>query len=438
MEKRDLYERKVDYSWVIIGLCFAMVFTSLGFCSSGRTLYLTAITGALDIPRGAFAMNDTFRFVTTTVVNLFFGTLVARFGTKKLICAGFACLIAFALLNSMATSLYVFYFAGILLGVGLSWTGTTMVSTIINKWCRKNKGTFTGAILAANGIGGAIAVQVLSPIIFQEGNPFGYRISYRLVSLILAVMLVLILIFYRENPKGSEGEKTPEAGRKRKVRGTGWVGMEYKEALRKPYFYISLLCMFLTGMVLQGLSGIAVPHMYDIGMDVEYVAVLVSLSGIFLSCSKFLTGFLYDRFGMRISMNICLFSAFLSMFILVILSNTPTGRVLAFVRTIFGALALPLETVMLPLFAVEFFGNKPFEKLVGIFVSVSAAGFAVGSPFGNLCYDIFGDYKIAFLVFAVLMLVVAVSLQFVLSAANRDRQKILAAQSAAVPAEIEK
>jgi len=63
-------KKKFDYLWVTIGICFLMVMTSLGFCSSGRTLYLTAITDALKIPRGAFALNDSFRYIATTIVNL--------------------------------------------------------------------------------------------------------------------------------------------------------------------------------------------------------------------------------------------------------------------------------------------------------------------------------------------------------------------------------
>lgn len=427
MKRPKIQIPKFDYSWVIIGLCFTVVFTSLGLCSSGRTLYLTAITQALDIPRGAFSLNNTFRFITTTIVNLFFGTLVKRFGTKKLICAGFVCLIGFAVINSVATGLAAFYIAGVLLGVGISWTGTTMISTVINKWCKKNKATVTGAVLAANGVGGAIAVQILSPIIFEEGNPFGYRTSYRIVALILAAVLALVLILYRNPPETDGGDAG--ASKKRKIRGTGWVGMDYGQAIRKPYFYVALVCMFLTGMVLQGLGGIAVPHMYDIGMDVDYVALLVSLGGIVLTCTKFLTGYIYDRFGIKAAMNIALVSALVSMLILAFLENTPVGRALALVRTVIGAFATPLETVMLPVFAVEFFGNKPFDKLIGIFVSASAAGFAVGAPFGNLCYDIFGNYQLAFLVFALLMAVVAVALQFVLLAANRDRKQILEAEA---------
>jgi len=421
-------KKEFNYTYVIIGICFLMVGTSLGLCSSGRTMYLTAITDALNLPRGAFSINDTIRFVTTTLVNLYFGKLVARFGTKKLICAGFLCLILFAVINSFATELLMFYIGSIFLGIGLSWTGTSMASTIVNKWCTSNKGTITGAVLAANGLGGAIAVQILSPIIFAAGNPFGYRNSYYLVAVVLAVTLAIICVFYKEKPKNSNSA-TDELPKKRKARGAGWVGMSYTSAIRKPYFYITAACIFLTGMGLHILSGIAVPHMYDMGLSKEYVAAVTSFSSILLMVSKFATGFSYDRFGMRFSMNLCFVCAFLSLFGLVLITNTPLGRGIAFVRTIVSAFALPLETVMLPLYASELFGNKDFDKILGIFVSVNYSGFAIGAPLGNLCFDIFGDYKIAFLAFGIIMLFVTPAMQYSLTAANKDKKLILDEQN---------
>ena len=420
-------KKRFDYTWVIVALCFLSVCISLGFCSSGRTLYLKAITEALDIPRSAFSLNDTFRYISTTIVSLFFGRLVNKFGPKMLMCAGFVCLIGFALLNSVAEHLIVFYIAGILLGVGLSWTGTTMVSVVINRWCKKNKGTVTGAILAANGLGGAISVQILSPIIFEEGNPFGYRRSYVIVAIILAVLLALIILFFKNAPKGEE--VAPVALRKkRKARGTGWVGMEYSDVKRKPYFYLALVCMAFTGMSLQGLGGISTPHMLDIGISTTFVTNLSTVSSLCLLSSKFLTGFMYDKKGMNITMNICIFSSFVSLLALVLVSNTPIGRVIAFIRIIFAAIALPLETVMLPLYASELFGNKSFDKTVGMFSAASTAGFAIGAPFANLCFDTLGNYNVPFIVFACLMIFVAITMQFVLRAAHRDKAIILAAE----------
>lgn len=424
MRKKELQARKFDYTWVIVVICFLSVCTSLGLCSSGRTMYLTAITDALGIKRGAFSLNDTFRYVTTTVLNLFFGSLVNKFGTKKLMCAGFSCLIGFALLNSCAEHLYVFYIAGILLGIGLSWTTTTMVSVVVNRWCHKNKGTITGAILAANGLGGAIAVQILSPIIFEEGNPFGYRNSYRLVALVLAIMLAIIIIFFRDAPKNAEITNIP-VQKKHKVRGTGWIGMDFKDAIKKPYLYLALICMMFTGMSLQGLGGIATPHMYDLGLDKQFVANLMAMSSLCLMGSKFLAGYMYDRMGMKITMNISFFCTFVSLVGLVMISNTPLGKAIAGIRIIFKAVALPLETVMLSLFASELFGNKSFDKLIGLFTAASTAGFALGSPFANLCYDIFGNYNLPFIVFACLMLFVTITMQIVLRSARRDKKLIL-------------
>lgn len=413
---------KFDYSWVIVGICFMMIMTSLGLCSSGRTHYLTAITKALDIPRGAFSINDTFRFVTTTVVNLYLGKLIAKFGTKKLICAGIISLIIFALLNSVATSLVTFYLASIFLGLGLSWAGTVMASTVVHKWCKNNVGTITGITLSANGIGGAIAVQLLTPIIFMEGNPFGYRISYRLVAIILAVMLAIIIFLYRDFPK----DESLTVGKKKKARGEVWVGMSYEDGKKKPYFYILIVCVFITGISLQGLGGIAVPHMYDVGIDVGFVAMLSSIGSLLLAASKLTTGFIYDKFGMRIIMTIGLVSSVLSVFGLIFLSNSPTGRVIAFSRNLLSSLAMPLETVMLPLYVSEFFGNRDFDRFTGVLAAANYAGFAFGAPLGNFFFDTFGSYAPAFAVFGISMLLVTVAMEIALTRANRDRKKILA------------
>lgn len=42
------------YKWVIAAACFLMVMICLGFCSSTKPLYLSAITKALDIERSFF------------------------------------------------------------------------------------------------------------------------------------------------------------------------------------------------------------------------------------------------------------------------------------------------------------------------------------------------------------------------------------------------
>ena len=85
-------KKKLDYQWVIVVTCFIMEFVALGFCSSNKSLYLGAITEALNIKRSLFSINDSVRFITSAVVNLFFGALIQKLGARKMVGIGFAAL----------------------------------------------------------------------------------------------------------------------------------------------------------------------------------------------------------------------------------------------------------------------------------------------------------------------------------------------------------
>ena len=406
---------------MIVALSFLMVMICLGFCSSTKSLYIAPVTAALGIKRSALSGNDSLRFISSAVINVFFGTLVNRFGTKKLIIAGFVCLICSQLVYSFASNVLVFYIGGVLLGVGLSWTSTTMVGCVINKWCKENKGTIMGAVLAANGIGGAIAIQVISPII--ERGEFGYRAAYRCAALVLLVVLIVIAVFFKE--KSTEPSET--TAHKKKSRGRDWVGIAYEDAIKMPYFYAAATCIFLTGFVLQGVNGVAAAHMKDSGLDPVYVSTVLSIHSLALAGFKFLTGYIYDKFGLRTTINICSVTAIVVMILLSMLTNSLIGKIFAMIYGVFSSLALPLETIMLPIYAGDLFGQKSFNKILGIFVSVNTAGYALGAPVINLVYDMFGSYSPGFIVCAIVMCVVIVALQFVIKTGH-EKQKMIEKQ----------
>ena len=411
--------KKTEYKWVIVALCFLMVLTTLGFCSSSRTLFLSPITEALGIERSKFSLNDSCRFVSTAIVNIFFGTLVNKFGAKKLIGAGFLSLIGAMIIYATANSIWVFYIGGVMLGIGLSWTTTTMVGYVVNKWCRENKGTIMGFVLAANGVGGAVATQIVSPIIYDKNDIFGYRKAYLLIAAMLFAVGVLVMIFFRNEPEAKASEKVKVAHQKSKQRGTEWEGIEYKDALKTRFFYLACVSIFLTGLVLQGMYGISAAHMKDVGIDAEYVALVMSVHSVALALFKFLSGFLYDKAGLRTSVNICVFFAILVSIILASLTNSAAGKIFAMLYGVFSSAALPLETVMLPIYARELFGEKGFNKVLGIFVSVNTAGYALGAPLMNLCFDRLNSYRIGLYACAALMIIVFVMLQIVITEAKK-------------------
>ncbi len=419
MESSQTTKKRLDYKWVIVGLCFLMVMTALGFCSSIKGKYVGPVSTALDIERGQYLLTNTFRSVTTAVINLFFGTLIAKFGTKKLICAGFLSLIGSCIVNSFATNVYMIYVGGVLLGLGLAWTTTAMVSCVVNKWCKENKGTIMGLVLASNGIGGVIAAQTIVPVITKSMD--GFRDAYRLVAIILSAVLVVILIFFRENPKNFSGTTTVA---KKKGRGQSWEGISFADATKKLYFYVAIVCILLTGFVLAGVQDISYDHMEVAGVNIEFITLIMSAHSISLAGFKFLTGFLYDKLGLRKTMNICSVAAMIAMISLAFVTGSRTGAVLAMVYGIVSSLALPLETIMIPIYASDMFGQKSFEQILGIFVSVNTLGLAIGSPVMGWCYDKFGSYQPMLIGAAVAMLIAIITMQFVLIAANKTRKVV--------------
>ena len=409
-------KKRFEYQWVIVACCFLMIFTVLGFASTPRKLYMAVVPETLGIDYGPYSLTDSFRYIATAITNLFFGTMIVRFGPRKLIGAGFGFLAGALLLYSAAEALPQIYLAGALLGVGMTFTGTTMSSYAINLWCREKKGTITGLVLCANGLGGAVATQILAPII--HAGAFSYRNAYRLSALILLVVGVVIVLLFRNSPQ--EDAARPGLSPKKAKAGT-WNGMTLQQALRKPYFYAAAVSIFLTGMVLQSIVGSDANHMTHAGLDKTAIAAALSIHSLALALCKFSTGVIYDRKGLRTTMLLCDGAALVTLLLLIFINDSASGRAMAVMYSVISAMALPLETIMLPLITADLFGQKAYAQMLGIVVAVNTAGYSFGPPLTNYIFDAIGTYVPVFWAYVLVMVLVTSLFMYALAAAKREK-----------------
>lgn len=399
--------RKIEkhYHWVIVFACFMLCFAALGICGGNRSLYLAAVPDALGIPRGAYSVGDSLRFIATSITNLFFGALMMKFGPRKMVGVGMCTLVLSCLINSLAQNVWHIYASGLLLGFGLTFTGTAFVGYVIRRWCKRNQGTILGLVLCSNALGSAVAAPWFTPMILGD-NPFGFRDAYRISALIALCVGILIVALIRDT---KEEKQLPQ---KKKAKGNTWEGITLQQALRKPYFYIACVSIFFTGAVLQSVNGVASAHMKDQGLGPDFIATTVSIHALALAAFKFLSGWMYDRKGLKFTMLICDGAAVVMILLLALVTSSPEGRACALAYAVLSSLALPLETVMLPLIAGDLFGEKEYSKMLGVFVSVNTAGYASGPLISNLCFDAIGTYRPVFIVYAVLMLGVTIAFLF--------------------------
>lgn len=417
-------QQKPTKQWVVVFCCFMMVFTALGFCSSPKQLFLKAVTEALDIERSAYALNTTFRYGTLAAINLVFGALVDKVKPRKLIAFGFFCLVTSTVLYAVARSLPLIYLGGVFLGAGLCFTANTMASYIINARCTNNVGTILGFVMAANGLGGAIAMKIVDPII--EAHTFGYRNAYFLIAIILAAVGIMITVLYKDDKNAGPAKK-----KNKKVRGQGWEGVSYAEGKKKGYFIPTAIGLFLTGFVLSGINGISVAHAKDSGLDPDFVTNWWSIHSLVLMGSKFMVGFMYDKKGLRTCLLICQGTALVVLTGLAMVTPTTMGGYMWILYAIGSTMALPLETIGVSLVTGDIFGNKEFGKFLGLMSALNSIGLAVGDPIMNAVYDLLGSYTVAIWIAVGVIALVSVGFQIIVTIAHKDRKKILAQLEAA-------
>lgn len=409
------------YQYVIYALCFAIGFLTLGFCSSNSGLYLTAITKALDMSRSTYSLRNVFHYIATTILQFFFGTLVARFGEKKMTCVGIISLIFAVLTSAWAESAALLYVSGLLLGIGFSFCATTMLSYIVSRWCTKKRGLIMGLVLSANGLGSAAAAQIVTPIIYDKTDIFGYRKAYYLIAVMLAALLVLVVIFLREPPM-REREKFER--HKKRAGAATWSGVNYATLTRKPFFYVTLLTIFCSAFAITVNTADLSPLMTDQGIDEKYIAVVLSAHSLALTAGKIFSGMIYDRIKLRKTMLLCQMFVLLSMVSMLLVSSSGFGCTMAMVSGITAALGMPIQTVLVSCLVFEMFGDCDYAKLIGVCMAAVTAGMAVGHYIGNLVYDLCGSYKPILAVLTGVMAVVVLVFQLCVTAANKMRREI--------------
>lgn len=417
-----LNKSRRDYKWVILITCFLMEFLCLGFCSSNVGLYTKAVTEALQIKRSIYSLSQSIRYIVQVITALYFGALIHRLGIKKMVCVGLVSLTGSVLIRACATEFYHLYIGSVFWGIGMVLVGGTMAGTIVRRWFHQDVGRYTGIVMSANGIGGALAAQIISPII-NNGEAFGYRKAYLLSAGVAFAISVFIMIFLREQPE--EGPAIQGTAGKKQPKGALWEGLPYDVLRKRPYFYATAALVFLTGISLQSIGSITLVYMADIGLSSSFIATTATVGSLCLTCSKVVVGMTYDKRGLRFTLLMCQSMGILAFFLKALLTNSTQGMVFALVAAIISTLATPMETVMMPLLTGDLFGMASYHKVLGIFTAMNSLGLCLGSPLGDLYYDLFGTYRPCFWFFTALLVAVAVAYRFVIRAAYRDKEELL-------------
>ena len=353
-------------------------------------LFLTPMSGAMEWDRETFALAMAIQNLLWGLMMPVAGILADRYGYVLVIIGG-ALVYALGLWGMAFTdSVTILHLtAGVLTGVGVSFTSFTLISTAMVRVVGPEKRSLVfGVGTAATSFG-----QVLfSPI--TQGVIDGYGWESGIFFLFFSILIILPLALLLPFSPGVKGEQE--------------TGQTISEAIREAAQHRGFI-LLTTGFFVCGFHvafiGIHFPaYVTDLGFAPRVGAWSIALIGIFNIVGSILAG-LYGRRGVK-KLGLSFIYAARAVVILVLLVMPKTELSLYLFAAAMGLLWL--STVPLTNMVVaQIFGVRYMATLYGfVFVSHQLGSF-LGVWLGGFLYDMTGTYDLVWYAGIVLGIVAA-------------------------------
>ena len=353
-------------------------------------LFLTPMSGAMEWDRETFALAMAIQNLLWGLMMPVAGILADRYGYVLVIIGG-ALVYALGLWGMAFTDSVTILnlTAGVLTGVGVSFTSFTLISTAMVRVVGPEKRSLVfGVGTAATSFG-----QVLfSPI--TQGVIDGYGWESGIFFLFFSILIILPLALLLPFSPGVKGEKE--------------TGQTISEAIREAAQHRGFI-LLTTGFFVCGFHvafiGIHFPaYVTDLGFAPRVGAWSIALIGIFNIVGSILSG-MYGRRGVK-KLGLSFIYAARAVVILVLLVMPKTELSLYLFAAAMGILWL--STVPLTNMVVaQIFGVRYMATLYGfVFVSHQLGSF-LGVWLGGFLYDMTGTYDLVWYAGIVLGIVAA-------------------------------
>ena len=288
--------------------------------------------------------------------------------------------------------LYLSY--GLTLGLGLSASFVSPVSTVARWFAEKRVGVMTGIATA----GCSAGALVMSPLANQLILTYGWRTSYVVIGIMALVIIISVAqLFKRPPPQVSQTQydtdDTQGVTNKLELR-----QYTLEESIRTRQFWLACSAFICFGICEYSILVHIVPHGIVLGLSPTSAASVLAVFGALSIPSRIIIGNTIDKVGSRRVFTIGFISIFLALLWLQI-AKEPWMLYLFSVVFAFGiaSVVVSLSTII-----VELFGIMSHGVILGILNLTACIGCTIGPVLTGWLFDINGNYATAFLVAAII------------------------------------
>ena len=285
---------KMHYGYVIVACCCLIMGIVVGLTMSCAGIFYKPVSEDLHTEVGNFGLYMSFNFLAASLMLTIAGKLIERHSARRLLTLSSAIAGLTLVAMSLFTHVAMFWVAGAVLGIALSFLMYISFPTMINRWFRSRVGFYIGLCSAASGIGGII----FNPIGAYLIHNYGWRTAYLVFGMIILLIVTPLLgIFLRDwpadknlQPCGSDSKD----GTKKNPTVTIDSGVTTKQAVKSPVFY----ALFSFAFLIMGIStlNLFIPkYVCDLGFTVMEASLTASAVMGGVTIGKVVLGYINDR-----------------------------------------------------------------------------------------------------------------------------------------------
>lgn len=394
----DRVRPKLFYGWYIVFAGAVTNAMSVGFLGIGFGVFIDIFRNAFGWSVTAIAVGFSLKSFESGILSPFTGFLQDKWGARNSAMLGVVLIGAALILYSQVRSLPMYYAGAAIIALGQSIGSGNAYSTAVVRWFNKKRGRAIGMLNIGNGLGffGPLFTGALIIAIEWRGA------LIVMACIVIGVGLPLAFLI-RETPEPygylPDGEKSTEpagADGSRPRRQRSLSGMEVKEALRTPAFYLLVLSAAVQGFAHSSWNTLQVPHFRANGFSLRGVGFLLGFYGLGQVVLRPTMGWLGDRFGRRrvYLMTFVLHGVGLLSFAFL----SPTTLWLVPLYYVLFGIGHASQNTLGQSAMADFFGTKRYATLRGLRQSLTLPASIVAPIFSGVMYDRTGSYRMGFVI----------------------------------------
>lgn len=379
------------YPWVVLFLCMMIVAASNGMINSGLTVFDESLLDEFGWTLSQLKTRDSITFLGASLLVLFAGYLVDRFGFKPLQLFGLVALAATYGVYGYAEELWQLYGLHLIFAVVAASAGnmTNVVATA--SWMPDRRGLAVGVTIAGTSVGG----MLLPPVANALNSAFGWREAMQTAALFPLVLAVLVFLLVGNRRRGGVAENQSEGASEEELEDE--AGVAFAEAVRTVQFYLIASAGAFTYFAILALFSHLFLYMRSLDIAPEQASYGLSLLSLAALSGKLGAGWIADRINPFVFFKIQMLTmlagiagiAFAPSLIWFCLPLTGFG---------WGGLHTLYNFILLHLF-----GMRDAGKINGTVSVGEAAGGAAGIYLTGLVHDVGGGYSAAWLMVLLVM-----------------------------------